>query len=309
MKLQQLRYLVEVARNGMSISDAAQSLFTSQPGVSHHIRELERELNSEVFVRRGKRIVALTRVGHEALGIAERIIADAENLKRLASESQLDPNGNLAIAATHTQALYTLPAAVSDFIAMYPNVSLSIKTCNPMDAVVRVQRGEADICVSTEAIATARELVMIPGNRWSRCVLTPWGHPLLETRPLTLEAIQDYPLIAHDFAFHKGSALRLAFERRGLKPRVLLTSDNTAIIKTYVLAGLGIGLLSSVAFDRARDRELRSIDADHLFEPGLMAIGIRRDSYLPGYMYDFIRLLIPHADRRRIDEIRGEAAR
>ncbi|MBN9463479.1 MAG: LysR family transcriptional regulator [Burkholderiales bacterium] len=307
MKLQQLRYLVEVARNGLVISDTAKTLFTSQPGVSHHIRELERELSSDVFVRRGKRIVALTRVGREVLSIAERIIADTENLKRIAHESQQEPNGSLVIAATHTQALYALPTAVSTFVAMYPKLHLSIRACNPLEAVSLVQRGEADICVSSEIVASARDLVMIPGDRWSRCVIARSGHPLLKARPLSFEAIQRYPLITHDFAFHKSSVLRKAFDQ-GFTPRVLLTSDNTAIIKTYVLAGLGVGLVSSLAFNGRRDRGLRILDADHLFGPGMTALGIRRDNYIPGYMYDLIKLLVPYADRRRVDELRGKEA-
>lgn len=305
MKFQQLRCFAEVVRHGYSVSDAARALFASQPGVSHHVRQLEQELKCAVFVRRGKRILGLTNTGREVLAIAERIISDAENLKRLAGESRRDVSGELVVAATHTQAHYLLPPLVRAFLAKYPNVRLCIKPCSPTEAVDYVRRGEANLCVSTEVVGEAKELVMIPGPRWIRCVITPPKHPLLKRTPLRLADIAAYPLVTYDFAFSKASKIRTAFEREGLTPTIALTSADTGILKTFVAARLGVGIIASIAFNKAEDRNLRMLDASHLFDSSMTAIGIHRDSYIAGYMYDFIERVLPGTGRKTVDGLLG----
>jgi LysR family transcriptional regulator, cys regulon transcriptional activator len=301
MKLQQMRYLVEVVRQDLNITEAARALFTSQPGVSHHIRLLEDELGFKVLVRRGKRVVALTRAGQDVLAIAERMIADSENLRRLAADASRDTGGDLVVATTYTQAHAALPAVVRTFVARHPKVRLSIHPCSPTEAAERVRRGEATLCLSTEVVGSFGELVMLPGDTWTRCVITPVRHPLLRVRRLDLAAIAKYPLVTYDFAFHKGAKIQRAFEAAGLSPRVVLTSTDPRIIKTYVGAGLGIGLIASIAFDKSDSRRLRLLDASRLFEPSTTTIGIHRNSYITGYMYDFIGLVLPRMDRATID--------
>jgi len=301
MKLQQLRYLVEVVRQDLNITEAARALYTSQPGVSHHIRLLEDELGFEVFVRRGKRVVALTAAGREVLAIAERMISDSENLRRLAGDTSREASGDLVVAATYTQAHVALPAVVRAFMARHPKVRLSIHPCSPGEAAERVRRGEATLCLSTEVVGAFADLVMLPGERWHRCVITPPRHPLLRARRLDLAAIANYPLVTYDFAFTTGSKIQRAFEGAGLTPRVVLTSTDPRIIKTYVCAGLGIGLIASIAFEKADRRRLRLLDASRLFESSITTIGIHRNSYITSYMYDFIGLVLPEMDRAAID--------
>lgn len=301
MKLQQLKYLVEIVRQRLNVTDAAHALFTSQPGVSQHIRQLEEELGLKIFVRRGKRVVALTRAGQEVFSVAERILSEAENLKRIATETQDDVGGDLVVAATHTQAYYALPSVVRKFMPMHPKVRLSIRPCTPMEAAELVRRGEAALCISTEVVASFKELVMLPGEKWNRCVITPPRHPLLRAKPLDLSAIAKYPLVTYDFAFWKHSKIRDAFDLNALRPHVVLTSTDPGIIKTYVSAGLGVGLIASIAFNKAEDRALRLIDASHLFHSSMTTIGIHRNSYLCGYVYDFIELVLPGMNRKSVD--------
>lgn len=301
MKLQQLRCFVEVVQNHLNITEAARALYTSQPGVSHHIRLLEDELGFQVFVRRGKRVVALTRAGQDVLAIAKRMVADSENLRRLAGDTSREASGDLVVAATYTQAHLTLPGVVRAFLARHPKVRLSIHPCSPGEAAERVHRGEATLCLSTEVVGSFPDLVMLPGEAWHRCVVTPPAHPLLDVRRLDLAAIARYPLVTYDFAFRKGSKFQTAFEAAGLAPRVVLTSTDPRIIKTYVCAGLGIGLIASIAFEKADRRRLRLLDAGKLFEPGMTTVGIHRNSYITRYMYDFIALVLPRMDRATID--------
>jgi LysR family cys regulon transcriptional activator len=301
MKLQQLRYFVEVVRNDLNVTEAARALYTSQPGVSHHIRLLEDELGFEVFVRRGKRLSALTRAGQDVLAIAERMIADSENLRRLAGEASGEASGDLVVAATYTQAHVALPNAVRAFMARHPKVRLTIQPCSPIDAAERVRRGEATLCLSTEIVGEFDDLVMFEGAPWHRGVIAPLGHPLLRARKLDLPQIARYPLVTYDFAFRKGAKIQSAFDAARLTPRVVLTSTDPRIIKTYVSAGLGIGLIASIAFEKGDSRRLRFLDARHLFESSVTTVGVHRNSYVTRYMEDFIRLVLPGIDRATID--------
>jgi LysR family transcriptional regulator, cys regulon transcriptional activator len=301
MKLQQLRYLLEVARKGLSISDAAESLYTSQPGVSKQIRLLEDELGVDVFVRNGKRIVAVTEPGQEVLKIADRILRETENLKRVGEEFTNEASGRLAIATTHTQARYVLPETIRRFTVRYPRVQLSLRQGSPMQIAEQALSGEADLCIATEAIEMFQDLVMLPCYQWNRCVVTQPEHPLLRTKSLTLEAIARHPLITYDFAFTGRSKINKAFANRGIKPNVVLTAIDSDVIKTYVALGLGVGILAKMAFDQERDVNLRAIDAAHLFESSTTRIGLRRGAYLRGYVYDFIELFAPHVTRKTVD--------
>ncbi|HEX4927575.1 MAG TPA: HTH-type transcriptional regulator CysB [Burkholderiales bacterium] len=297
MKLQQLRYLTEVVRRGLNVSEAAAALHTSQPGISKQIRALEDELGIQVFVRHGKRLVSLTEPGKAAVDIAERILSEAQNLRRAGEEFANDKVGTLTVAATHTQARYALPEAVAAFLRRYPQVKLVIHQGNPTQICEQVLEGEADFCVATEAIEQYPELVSMPVYQWNRCVVVPARHPLLKAGPLTLEKLAAYPIVTYDFAFANRSLVEKAFESRGLQANVVLTALDSDVIKTYVELGLGIGILAKMAFDPARDRKLRAIDASHLFESSTTRLGVKRKAYLRRYAYDFIELFAPHLPR------------
>lgn len=307
MKLQQLRYLCEVVRQNLNVSDAAGALFTSQPGISKQIKLLEEELGLDVFVRNGKRLVAVTEPGETVVSIAQRILLEAENLKRVGEEFSSRLGGTLRIATTHTQARYILPSVVQRFIALYPNVTLNLHQGSPMQIAEMVRSGEVDIGIATEAIELFEDLVMLPCYEWNRCVVTPPGHPLLKKKILDIRDIAQYPIITYDFAFTGRSKINKAFEAQGLTPNVVLTAIDADVIKTYVEMGLGIGIMAKMAFDEQRDRNLRSIDASHLFEPSMTRIAIRRNSYLRGYMYDFIHLFAPHLGRETVEAKMGGA--
>ncbi|WP_025041974.1 HTH-type transcriptional regulator CysB [Nitrosospira briensis] len=300
MKLQQLRYLCEVANHGLNLSKAAEFLHTSQPGISKQIRLLETELGVDIFVRNGKRVVETTPPGRAILEIAERMLKDAKNLKQVGQEFANEASGSLTIATTHTQARYALPSAIKDFTLRYPKVKLILRQGNPTQIAELVSSGVADIAIATEAIELFNELVMLPCYQWNRCIVVPPRHPLLKLKMLTLEAIAAYPIITYDFAFTGRSRINQAFDAKGLVPNVVLTAIDADVIKTYVELGLGIGILAQMAFEPKRDKHLRSIDASHLFEPSTTRIGISRNSYLRGYVYDFIEIFSPHLDRATV---------
>ncbi|MEK6594457.1 MAG: CysB family HTH-type transcriptional regulator, partial [Pseudomonadota bacterium] len=293
MKLQQLRYLCEVARRNLNVSEAAEALHTSQPGVSKQIRLLEEELGVQILVRHGKRMVDVTEPGHLILKIADRMLQDADNLRQVGREFAAEGSGSLTIATTHTQARYALPPIIQRFIQRYPAVRLSLREGSPQQIAELMSEGAADIAIVTEAEQLFAELVTLPCYQWNRCVITPLRHPLLKEKQITLEAIARHPIITYDFAFTTDSPIRRAFDTRGIRPNVALTAIDADVIKAYVELGLGIGILAKMAFDPARDHGLRLIDASHLFEPSTTRIAIRRNAYLRGYVYDFIAMFAP----------------
>jgi LysR family transcriptional regulator, cys regulon transcriptional activator len=301
MKLQQLRYLQEVARCGLNLSEAAESLHTSQPGISKQIRQLEDELGVDILIRHGKRVVDVTEPGRVILSIAERMLQDAENLKQVAREFGAEGTGSLSIATTHTQARYALPPVITGFSQRYPKVRLSLRQGSPQQIAELVKTGEADIAIVTEAAEFYEGLVLLPCYQWNRCVLTPLKHPLLKEKQLSLEAIAKYPVVTYDFAFTGDSPIKKAFDNRGIVPNVVLTAIDADVIKTYVEMGLGIGILAKMAFDPARDLGLSLIDASHLFEPSMTRIAVRPNAYLRGYVYEFIELFAPHLKRTVVD--------
>ncbi len=305
MNLQQLRYIQEVARRGLNVSDAAEAMFTSQPGVSKQIRLLEAELGIEIFARHGKRLVAITEPGRAVLGIAERMLRDMENLQQVGEEFANEAVGSLSIATTHTQARYALPRVVREFNQRYPQVKLSLHQGNPRQVCEMVLEGNADIAIATEAISDYDDLVMLPCYQWNRCIVATPRHPILQEQPLTLEAIARYPLITYDDAFTGRSLINKAFLGRGLKPNVVLTAIDSDVIKTYVAMDLGIGILARMAYEAEEDRKLGMVDASHLFESSTTRIGIRRNAWLRGFVYTFIELFVPALRREIVEAARS----
>ena len=288
MNFQQLRSVREAVRRGFNLTEVARVLHTSQPGVSRQIRELEEELGIDLFIRAGKRLTALTEVGHQVVPIVENMLNDADNLRRAGEEFTQQETGRLSIAATHSQARYALPEAVKDFRKNYPKVSLNLHQGSPDQVARMLLSGEADIGIATEALTQYDSLVALPCYRWTHSVIVTPGHELLDGRALTLERLAEHPIITYNAGFTGRLHIDAAFAKAGIEPDLVLTAMDADVIKTYVELELGVGIVASIAFDDERDLNLRAIDAGHLFEVNLTKLGIRRGSYLRSYVYDFI---------------------
>lgn len=285
-------------RCGFNLTEVAAMLYTSQPGVSRQIRELEEELGIDIFVRSGKRLTGLTPPGAALLPIVERLLLDADNLKRAGMDFTSRMDGRLSVAATHSQARYALPHVVRDFRLMFPQVTLHLHQGSPKQVAEMLLSGEADIGVATEALACYPQLVTLPCYRWTHSVVVPPDHPLLaHTEPVTLQQLAQYPLITYNQGFTGRSHIDDAFEREGLHPEVVLTAMDADVIKTYVELGMGVGIVASIAVDPERDTQLRMLDARHLFEINLTRLAVRRGTWLRGYAYSFIETFAPTLNR------------
>ncbi|WP_063075644.1 CysB family HTH-type transcriptional regulator [Neisseria flavescens] len=305
MKLQQLRYALEVYRHNLNVSEAADALFTSQPGISKQIRLLEEELGIQIFIRSGKRVVSVSQPGKAVLEISERILRDVQNIKNIGSEFTDHDSGSLTIATTHTQARYALPKIVAEFVKNYPKVNLTIKQGSPSAIAQMVSSGEADLAIITERIDDHPELGKLLCYEWNHAVIVPHDHPLLDCRnPLSLEDLASFPLVTYEFAFNSGSSIARTFNKAHIEqPDVALSAADTDVLKTYVRLGLGVGLMAKMAYDPIIDQDLQLIDAAHLFEPSPTWIALRTDTYLRGYAYDFIQMFAPKLTREVVDRI------
>ena len=232
MNLQQLKYLCAVVDHGLNVSDAAVALYTSQPGISKQVRQLEDELGLRVFVRQGKRLTSLTPAGEIVVATARRALREIGNMKKVADEFRSEDEGALAIATTHTQARYVLPKVLAQFAAQFPKVRVMLHQGNPLQVAELTVAGAVDVGIATESLEDNPDLVTLPCYRWNRCVLVPKGHALSKRKPLTIEALAEYPIVTYDFAFTGRTAINAAFAAKRLQPNVVLTALDSDVIKT-----------------------------------------------------------------------------
>jgi LysR family cys regulon transcriptional activator len=302
VKLQQLRYIWEVAHHDLNVSATAQSLYTSQPGISKQIRLLEDELGVEVFSRSGKHLTHITPAGEVIIQMAGEILRKAESIKRVADEFSNERKGRLGIATTHTQARYALPSVIQTFRNDYPDVALQMNQGTPVQIAEMAANGTVDFAIATEGIEHFSDLVMMPCYRWNRAVVVPRDHPLASRQDLTLADVAAESIVTYVFGFTGRSKLDDAFDAEGLTANVVFTATDTDVIKTYVRLGLGVGIIAAMAFDPVLDADLVALDASHLFQSSITHIGCRKGTFMRRYMYDFIELFAPHLNHRVVDD-------
>lgn len=294
MKLQQLKYIWEVAKHDLNVSATALSLYTSQPGISKQIRLLEDELGVEVFARSGKHLTRVTPAGEAILQITGEILQKVQSIKKVSQEFSDERKGSLSIATTHTQARYALPKAITQFIKGYPDVSLHMHQGTPMQISEMAASGTVDFAIATEALSHFSDLIMMPCYRWNRSVVVPKDHPLTQVSKLTIQDIAAHPIVTYVFGFTGRSKLDDAFSKQGLVPKVVFTAVDSDVIKAYVRLNLGVGIMATMAYEPDVDTDLVALDASHLFESSTTQIGFRKGTFLRGYMFEFIQLFAPH---------------
>lgn len=302
MKLQQLRYIVEVLNNNLNVSATAEVLFTSQPGISKQVRMLEDELGIQIFGRSGKHLTHVTSAGQEVINIAQQILSKVEGIKAVAREHTQPDEGKLRIATTHTQARYALPEVIQGFIKKYSKVSLQMSQGTPAQISDAAAKGDADFAIATESLHLYNDLVMLPCYHWNRSIIVRKDHPLARKQELTIHDIAKYSLVTYVFGFTGRSELDAAFEKAGAEPKIAFTATDADVIKTYVRLGVGIGVIASMAIDPKIDHDLVTIDASHLFKASTTKIGFRRGSFLRGYMFDFIERFAPHLNKHVVTQ-------
>lgn len=293
MNLQQLRYVVEIARRDFNISAVASALHTSQSGISKQVMQLERELGLEIFTRSRSRLSGTTDVGLRVITFAGKALEEIANIRLMSLEQKRPAAGILKIATSHTHARYVLADVMKRFAERNPKVRISLLYGHPGQIPEMVQSGQADIGVTTDTARGINALMTLQYRRFQRVVIVPIGHELLRVKRLTLKALARYPLITYEPQFTGRRDLVKAFEKSGLTPKLLVSAIDADVIKMCVEQGMGIAVLSEVAFDEQRDTALRSIFAGHLFEHSTTSLLLHRTRFLPEYVYDFVATCLP----------------
>ena len=301
MNFQQLRSIREAARRGYNLTEVANVLFTSQPGVSRQIRELEDELGVEIFERNGKRLTGLTEPGKGILQIIDRLLLEAENLRQASQEYTGEQSGTLSVATTHTQARYVLPQVVQAFRNAFPEVRIALQQSAPEHIAEWVISGKADIGIATEGLSQFDDLVSFPCYSWNHVIVAPEGHALADKPHVSLEDLGRYPLITYDVGFTGRSHIDDAFGKAGISPDIVLTAMDSDVIQQYVSLGLGVGIVASMAIEKGRSNGLRAVDAAHLFASNVTRLAVRRGAYLRSYTYEFILRFAPELKRADVE--------
>ncbi len=300
MTLAQLRYLIAIADSGLNITLAAGRVHATQPGLSKQLRQLEDELGFQLFVRKGKSLDAITHAGEQVIERARVILAEATNIRSIAANLRNESRGELRIATTHTQARFALPAAIAALNASHPQVSVHLEPTRNADVLARLEAGQVDLAIISSTGAAPTSGIALPAYYWQRVIVTPSGHALAgRARPPSLTELAALPLISYDSSLRPESSLRQAFEAVGLTPQIAMTAGDADLIKTYVRAGMGVGILAEMAV-RDDDADLDALPADHLFAPCTTWIVLRRDSVLREYTLAFIEFFAPHLGRREV---------
>lgn len=297
MKLQQLKYIVEVVNHNLNVSATAENLYTSQPGISKQVRLLEDELGIQIFERSGKHLTHVTRAGEDIIRIAREILSRVEGIKSVAGEHTNPEAGTLNISTTHTQARYALPDVIKGFTRRYPKVSLHMHQGTPTQMSEAVAKGTANFAIATEALHLYQDAIMLPCYHWNRSIVVTKDHPLAKKSTVSIEDLAAFPLVTYVFGFTGRSELDTAFNKAHLTPKIVFTATDADVIKTYVRMGIGVGVIASMAIDKNQDTDLVVIDASHIFGSSTTSIGFRRGTFLRTYMYDFMERFAPHLTR------------
>ncbi|MDP5253670.1 MULTISPECIES: HTH-type transcriptional regulator CysB [unclassified Vibrio] len=301
MKLQQLKYIVEVVNHSLNVSATAESLYTSQPGISKQVRLLEDELGIQIFERSGKHLTRVTPAGEEIVRIAQEILSRVDGIKSVASEHTHPEVGTLNITTNHTLARYILPEVIKPFSDRFPQVGLHLHQGAPELMVESLTKGAAHFAIVNESVQALPDVVALPCFQWNHAILVPKAHPFVQQKHISLQDLADCPLVTYTYAFQRDSELELAFGRNGLSPKVIFTASDADVIKTYVKLGIGVGVVASMAAQVSDDPELVAIDVSHLFNPCVTRVVFRRGSFLRSYMYDFIVRLAPHLTKPLVE--------
>ena len=291
MKLQQLRYIWEVSRHGLNVSATAQSLFTSQPGISKQIRLLEDELGVEIFARSGKHLTHITPAGEQVIKKAGEILGQVNSIKQVAQEFRDEKKGQLSIATTHTQARYVLPNPVAQLRKSYPKVNVSLHQGAPAQVAKMVIEEVAEIGIATESLVDYPELVTLPCYEWQHMLVLAPDHPLARKKHLHLEDIAKEPLITYHPSFTGRTRIDAAFANKKLSPRIALEAIDSDVIKTYVRLGLGIGIVAEMAMKDDPVDDLVAIPLGNLLGKNVARVAFKRGAYLRNFVFQFAELL------------------
>ena len=302
MNLHQFRFVQEAVRRDLNLTETAKALFTSQPGVSKAILELEGELGVDIFARHGKRLRRVTEPGREVLKAIEVIMREVANLKRIGDEFSKQDAGTLSIATTHSQARYFLPGPIAQMRKRYPKVNISLHQGTPEQVARMVYEEVGDFGLATESLNNHADLVTLPCYEWQHVLVLPAGHPLTQVDRISLEDLAPLPLISYHPSFTGRKRIDAAFAIRKLEPTFVLEAIDADVIKTYVRLGLGVGIVAEIAMrDEPPGADVVARPVGHLFGQNVARVAFKRGAYLRNFVYAFAEMMSDRLTRALVE--------
>ncbi len=301
MNFQQLRYVRAAVKNDLNLTRVASQVFTSQSGVSKQIKELEAQLQLEIFVRRGKRLTGLTEAGHAVVKVIERLLQEADNLTKLSEQFAQADRGRLIIATTHNYASYVLPQVLLPFSRAYPNVEIELRQSAAADIGEFLLRAEADIGIATEVLDGHPDLRAVPCFTWRHVAVVAPDHPLAASPRVTLADLARFPIITYMPGYTGRSNIDAAFAQAEIEPDIWLAAADADVVKTYVKLGMGVGIVAEMALVGETDGALLPLaGSEDLFLPCSTKLAFPSGSLLRNYIYRLIEALAPHMSEKTL---------
>ena len=288
--MSQIELLRILQETDLNLSKAAEKMHIVQSAVSRQLHLFEAELGSPLFERQGKKLVGMTRLGMRIMDEIAIITGAKTNIQNIAADFLDSNKGILHIATTHAQAKYFLPEPISQFREKYPGVSIYILQASPEQLIDQLHARKADIAICTEKVDEIPDLVIENCYTWHHALVVPPQHPLSQG-DISLERLAQFPILTYNLGYTGRSNIESAFRNKGLEIDIVLAAADSDVIKTYVRLGLGVGLISGMAYDPLTDMDLISRNLSHLIPSSRTKIAYLKHNYLPLYTQHFIEEL------------------
>ena len=301
MTLTQFKYLLSIVDNKLNITKAAESSNTSQPGISKQIKLLEDELGAFIFARKGKKITALTSFGEEVVWYAKKILQDVDNIKLLSDQISDVDEGVLTLATTSAQARYILPEVIQVFKDDFPKVKLELKLGSSEQIREMVIKNEVDLAIATDLEGVSGDLVLLPAYHWFNAIIAPLDHPIKkDLKKLTIRRLAKEPLVTYAFSVGPDTSFTETFNKKNLSANIVFAARDADIIKTYVKMGMGIGVISGMAYECDDHEDFIAVSGENIFPKCTTYFGFRRGMILSRYAISFINLFAEHLNPKLI---------
>jgi DNA-binding transcriptional LysR family regulator len=307
MTFRQVESFLAVAREG-SFSRGAQRIHLSQPTLSGHIGELERELGAKLFVRKARQVL-LTEAGRIFEGHATRMVTAAEDARRAVSDVDGLRRGSLLVGASTTPGIYVLPAVLSAFQARYPGIDIALQIANSRVIEERVRADGLDLGVVGGHVLGPGERCVAAGLLDELVLITPRGHPWARRGRTSGRELAAERMLVRE----PGSATRQVIERAlmqaAITPARTMELGHTEAIKQCVMAGLGVAFVSIHAIRiEARARQLAIVPVRGLRVRRHFHVIHGEQRILGASAQAFLSILNEHAHRRVAPSLRGKAS-
>jgi len=293
--LQQIRIFLAIVDSGFNITQAADRVHATQPGLSKQLKQLEDHLGLSLVQRKSKSLTGLTPAGEVLLPHARTMVREAGNILELARNWRGSTHGALRIGATHAQARYVLPEMVQKLRTQMPEVSIDLRPGEPDEILELLRKNDIDLAVLSHSSDAWPDSYVLPAYHWRMRGLVPIEHPLASLqRAVKVSDLAQYPIVTYNSARNPGSSLRATFALEGIVPDLACTTRDADSIKAYVKAGLGVGVLSEMAVEVSDYDHLHALDLGSLFPRYTSFVILRRGEVPPKFVRSFIALLAPH---------------